>query len=346
MKKTIFLSLVAGAVIFAGCGGGGGGSSTSGGTTSGGTTSGGTTSGGTTSGGATSGGTTSGGTTSGGTTSGGAAVTYSPYAYPAEVLDTANVIAVNADGKTWTVTDGGTPGDSGLDKTYAAAEQFCQDKNQVLPSAKDLLTTAMLPNDGTTAAWAKGKFIAFFTDKIIGQSSNESANELRKVICMEGTSVEKKHEVTTIQLTVDDNNGTMKQVEGIKDTTTGLSWTPVYTYDKDTLNPGHANQSRFPRAGATAPQINAAAYCQKFGAGWRLPTLAEVRTIAYLDGTTSIPTPESIPVTVLWTNTPGANAGTYYTVHLNPSNNANMPYYSESPEAETDDYYVSCVNDQ
>ena len=335
MKSTIFLSLVAGAMIFAGCGGGGGGGSTSGGSTSGGSTS----------GGSTSGGSTSGGSTSGGSTSGGTAKTYSPYTYGAGTLNTADLISFSATGNLWIIdpnADNRQLGVSALDKTYAQAEQFCADNNQSLPSPKDLLTTALKPNDGTSAAWAKGKFIAYINDEIIGQSANEDAATQRKVICMEGTSIEKKHATTAINVTITENNAT-KTLAGITDVTTGLSWTQIYTYDKDIINPGHANESRFPMATATAPAVTAAEYCAKFGAGWELPTLAELRTITYLDGTTSIPDPENLKPTVIWTKTPGVNAGTSYAVHLNPNGQNNIPYYSEAPEENADSYFVTCV---
>ncbi len=329
MKSTIFLSLVAGAMIFSGCGGGGGNPG----------------SGSSTSGGSTSGGSTSGGSTSGGSSGGGVAKTYAPFSYPAGTLDTADTITVADTGNLWIVAnDTRAAGAVAYDKTYAQAEQFCAENNQTLPSAKDLLTTTLKPNDGTSATWAKGKFIAYINDEIIGQSANEDAGQTRKVICMEGDSIEKKHATTDIDVTLAENNAT-KTLAGVKDDVTGLSWTQFYTYDKDTINTGHANESRFPMSGAAAPQVNAAAYCQKFGAGWRLPTLAELRTIAYLDGTTGVPDPENLKPTVIWTSTPGANAGTYYTVKLNSNGNQNAPYYSESPEAEGDSYFVTCVND-
>jgi len=338
MKKTVLLSLVAGAIIFAGCGGGGGGGSTSGGTTSGGTTSGGTTSGGTTSGGTTSGGTTSGGTTSGGT--------YTSYPYPATELDTQGLITVNNADKTWTITVNnaiGVAGASVADQTYAQAEKFCADRNQTLPSPKDLLTTALRPNDGTSAAWAKGKFVAYFgNDNVIGQSSSTEANEQRKVICLNGKSIEKKHTVNDIAVSIAEHNATT-QLTGVKDVTTGLSWTPVHTYDKDIVNPGHANESRFAMVGSVAPSVTAAGYCAKYGQGWRLPTLAELRTITYLDGTTGLKDPETLKPTVLWTNTPGATAGTHYAIHLNPNNDNTQPYYAESPESDADEYFVTCV---
>jgi hypothetical protein len=320
MKSTIFLSLVAGAMIFAGCGGGGGGSSTSGGSTSG-------------------------GSTSGGSTSGGVVKTYSPFTYGATKLDTADLITFNAGSNLWIVDpneDDRKIGATASDKTYAEAEKFCADINQSLPSPKDLLTTAMKPNDGTSAAWAKGKFIAYINVEIIGQSTNENAGIPRKVICMEGTSIEKKHKTTDITVDITEGN-TTKQLVAITDVTTGLSWTQIHTYDKDVINPGHANESRFPLANATGNDITAAEYCAKFGPGWELPTLAELRTITYLDGTTSIPDPENLKPTIIWTKTPGVNAGTSYAIHLNPNNQNNIPYYSEAPEENGDKYFVTCV---
>ncbi len=336
MKKTIFLSLVAGAMIFAGCGGGGGGgsSSSSGGASS---SSGGSTS---SSGGASS---SSGGSTS----SGGAAKTYTKYGYSGEALNTANMIKVNDDGKTWTIetNDGRQAGAVGYDKTYAAAKQFCAEHNQSLPSPKDLLTTALQPTDGTSASWADGKYVVFYTDKVIGQSSDQEANEQRKVICMQGTSIEQKHATEDIALTVDDN-GTQKDLTGIRDIVTGLRWTPIYTYDKDTINTGHSNQSRFPISDANGTDIDAATYCSKFGQGWRLPTLAELRTITYLDGTTGLKDPENLKPAIFWTSTQSGTTGKHYAIHLNPNNNPNQPYYNEAPEADRDKYFVTCVNDQ
>ncbi len=328
MKKTIFLSLVAGAMIFTGCGGGGGG--TSGGST-GGTTGGNT------------GGTTGGNT--GGTTGGNTTQTYSKYQYSADKLNTPNLITVSNASNIWIVNpDTRTAGATTVDKTYDQAVQFCRDNNQSLPSPKDLLTTTLKPTDGTSASWAAGKFVAYFTDDIIGQSSNENATEQRKVICMQGNTIEKKHLTANIDVNLTENNVSIA-LQGVQDTVTGLSWTPIHTYDKDTLNPGHANEARFPIAGAAAPQITAAAYCQKFGAGWRLPTLAELRTIAYLDGTTGLNDPENLKPTVIWTSTPGVNADTSYAVHLNPNNDTSIPYYSEAPEADTDSYFVTCVHE-
>lgn len=336
MKKTIYLSLVAGAMIFAGCGGGGGG----GGSSS--STSGGSTSGGSTSGGSTSGGSTSGGSTSGGSTSGGTAKTYSSFQYPAGTLDTPNLITPSQN-NLWIVNpDARSVGASAVDKTYAEAEQYCSDRNQSLPTAKDLLTTRLHPDDNTTASWAAGKFVAYFTDNIIGQSADEEANTQRKVICMNGDSIEKKHATTDINVTITENNAT-KTLQGVRDVVTGLSWTPIYIYDEDTVNPGHANEFRFPVSGAQAPQIDAADYCTKFGAGWRLPTLAELRTITYFDGTTGLADPDGLKPTVIWTDTEGANAGTHYTVQLNPNRNAATAYYKEAPEADTDANYVTCV---
>ncbi len=326
MKKTIFLSLVAGAMIFAGCGGGGGG--TTGGNT-GGTTGGNT--------GGTTGGNT-GGTTGGNTGTG----AYTEFTYGAGTLDDANLITVNQ--KLWIINgDTRAVGAIGVDKTYAQAVQFCADNNQTLPSPKDLLTTTLNQNDGTSAAWAKGQYTTFFTDGIIGQSTTtEASTATRKVICMTGDSIEKKHAVNEFDVTIDEN-GTEKTLPAITDVTTGLSWTPIYTYDKDTLNPGHANTSRFPIEGATLPAVNAAEYCQKFGADWRLPTLAELRTITYLDGTTSIKSDaDGIRPTVLWTSTPAGN-GNFYAIHLNPNNDTSIPFYAEAPEAPADGYFVSCV---
>jgi|GEM_PF-5786576 len=341
MKKTIFLSLVAGAIIFSGCGGGGGGgTSSTGGSTS--SSSGGASS---SSGGATSSGGAS--SSSGGTTnsSGGQnTATYIPYQYPNEVLDTAGLISVQANSNVWDVNpDARQVGDAALDKTYAQAVQFCADKNQTLPSPKDLLTTGLRPTDGTSASWAADQYIAYYTDNIVGQSAKADLNTQRKVICMKGESIEKKHMVDDLPLSVDDN-GTTKNVTGSADIVTGLNWTPIYTYDKDIINPGHSNQFRFPMTGATGNDITAAAYCQKFGAGWRLPTLAEARTITYLDGTTGLKDPENLKPTVIWTSTPGANAGTHYAVHLNPNGQTTVPYYSEAPEADEDKYFVTCVN--
>ena len=333
MKKTIYLSLVAGAMIFAGCGGGGGG---------GGSTSGGSTSGGSTSGGSTSGGSTSGGSTSGGA-SGGVAKTYSKFQYPAGTLNTADMITEGQNNLWIVANDTREAGAEALDKTYAQAEQYCSDMNQSLPTAKDLLTTTLRPAVGS-AAWAKGKYVAFFTDNIIGQSADQDANELRKVVCMKGDSIEKKHATTAITVSLTENNATT-DLDGVKDVVTGLSWTPIHTYDKDTINSGHANESRFPISGAQAPQVDAADYCAKFGAGWRLPTLAELRTITYLDGTTGLPDPENLKPTVIWTDTDGATSGTKYAVHLNPNGTPTIPYYSEAPEAGTDSYFVTCVND-
>ncbi len=341
MKKTIFLSLVAGAIIFAGCGGGGGGgsSSSSGGASS---SSGGASNssgGSTSSGGASS---SSGGASS---SSGGTAKTYTKYNYPNGTLNTADKITVNATGNTWTVTnDNRQAGAVGYDKTYAAAKQFCADHNQSLPSPKDLLTTTLRPTDGTSASWADGKYVAFYTDNVIGQSADQETNEQRKVICMQGTSIEQKHATQDLTLPVD-NNGTQINVTGIEDIVTGLKWTPIYTYDKDTINQGHSNQSRFPISGATGTDIDAATYCSKFGQGWRLPTLAELRTITYLDGTTGLKDPENLKPAVIWTATEGGT-GTHYAIHLNPNNNPNMPYYNEAPEADGDKYFVTCVNDQ
>ena len=328
MKKTIFLSLVAGAVIFSGCGGGGGGSSTSGGTTSGGTTSGGTTSGGTTSGGTTSGGTTSGGTTSGGTTSGGAA-TYTPFAYPAEKLTTADLITVNPDGKTWAVAgDTRALQEAALDKTYPQAEQFCADKNLNLPSANDLLSLPKPAN--TTALWAKGKFIVFYSDNTIGQNSDQEANtEVRKVICMDGESIEKKHEITEN----DDDT--------ITDVVTGLTWSPFKVYDKDVINEGHANQSRFPIANATAPNITAEEYCTTLGAGWRLPNYGELRTVMYLDGTTPVKKLDDIVPTNVWTSTTTAD-GRNYVIRLN-QNSVTGVENGDTNASDYTDAFVTCV---
>ena len=340
MKKTIFLSLVAGAVIFSGCGGGGGGDSTSGGTTSGGTTSGGSTSGGTTSGGTTSGGTTSGGSTSGGTTSGGTtsggstsggAATYSPFVYPADTLDTANMITVNADGKRWTVagdTRALKEDEFALDKTYPQAERYCADNNLNLPSANDLLS---LPTPAkTTALWAKGKFIVFYSDDTIGQNSDQQANtEVRKVICMEGDSIEKKHQITEN----DDDT--------ITDVVTGLTWSPFRVYDKNTLDEGHANQSRFPIANPTAPNITAEEYCTTLGAEWRLPSYGELRTIMYLDGTTPVKKLDNIVPTNVWTSTK-ADDGRNYVIRLNQNSVTGI----ETGDTNASDYmdaFVTCV---
>ncbi len=334
MKKTIFLSLVAGAFIFAGCGGGGGGGNPGGGNPGGGNP-----------GGGNPGGGNPGGGNPGGGNPGGGSTTYSKFQYPADTLDTADLITVSDNANTWIINpDTRTAGATAVDKTYAQAVQFCSENNQSLPSPKDLLTTTLKPTDGTSASWAAGKYVAYYTDDIIGQSSNEEAGTLRKVICMQGNSIEKKHATTDVAVTLAENNATT-DLTGVEDVTTGLSWTPIHTYDKDTLNPGHANEARFPMSGAVAPQVNAAAYCQKFGAGWRLPTLAEARTIAYLDGTTGLKDPENLKPTVIWTSTPGANAGTSYAVHLNPNNDTSIPYYSEAPEADSDSYFVTCVHE-
>ncbi len=334
MKKTIFLSLVAGAMIFTGCGGGGGGGG--GAENPGAENPGGGNPGGGNPGGGNPGGGNPGG---GGTTN-----TYSSFQYPAGTLDTADMITVQDQENLWIVAnDTREVGVEALDKTYAQAEQYCSDMNQSLPTAKDLLTTTLRPAVGS-AAWAKGKYVAFFTDNIIGQSANEEANTQRKVICMKGDSIEKKHATTTITVSLTENNATT-DLQGIKDTVTGLSWTPIHTFDKDTINPGHANEFRFPISGAQAPQVDAAEYCTKFGAGWRLPSLAELRTITYLDGTTGLPDPENLKPTVIWTDTDGATDGTKYAVHLNPNGTPTIPYYAEAPEAGTDSYFVTCVNE-
>ncbi len=327
MKKTIFLSLVAGAMIFAGCGGGGGGTTNP-------------SQGNPNQGNPNQGNPNQGNPNQGNPNS--SSKTYTKFTYGAGTLDDANLITVNQ--KLWIINgDTRAVGAIGVDKTYAQAVQFCADNNQTLPSPKDLLTTTLNQNDGTSAAWAKGQYTTFFTDGIIGQSTTtEASTATRKVICMTGDSIEKKHAVNEFDVTIDEN-GTEKTLPAITDVTTGLSWTPIYTYDKDTLNPGHANTSRFPIEGATLPAVNAAEYCQKFGAGWRLPTLAELRTITYLDGTTSIKSDaDGIRPTVLWTSTPAGN-GNYYTIHLNPNNDTSIPFYAEAPEAPADGYFVSCV---
>lgn len=253
------------------------------------------------------------------------------------------MITVNSPDNTWIVNpDMRSVGESALDKTYEEAVQFCQEQNQNLPSPKDILTSTLIPTDDTSATWTAGGYIAYFTDNIIGQSSVENSTAVRKVICMDGDTIEKKHDTESITVMLSESNSTTT-LQGIRDIVTGLSWTPIHTYDKDTINTGHANESRFPISGAEAPLINANEYCQKFGSGWRLPTLAELRTICYLDGTTGLNDPEGLMPTVIWTSTPGVDAGTSYVIHLNPNDDPTMAYYSESPEANGDTYFVTCV---
>ncbi len=339
MKKTIFLSLIAGAMIFAGCGGGGG-TTTSGGAGAG--NGGGAGAGNGGGAGAGNGGGAGAGNGGGAGAGNGGTSTYSAYQYGATTLNTPNLITVSNTENRWIVNpDNRQVGASTVDKTYAEAVQFCADNNQSLPSPKDLLTTTLRPNDGTSASWAAGQYVAFFTDDIIGQSSSAEATTQRKVICMQGSTIEKKHETENIAVTINESN-TTNTLQGIKDITTGLSWTPIHTYDKIS-DPGHANQARFPLAGATGNDITAAAYCGKFGAGWRIPTLAELRTITYLDGTTGLNDPENLKPAVLWTNTDGTNAGTSYAVHLNSLGQANTAYYAEAPEDQGDKYFVTCV---
>jgi len=332
MKKTIFLSLVAGAVIFAGCGGGGGDTTETvtsdqvDQTTTPKTDD-----------------TKTDDQANKTTPPQTGDTTYSKYVY-AGTLDTPNLITTSTDGNTWIVNpDNREVGAVALDKTYVEAVAFCAEQNQSLPSPKDLLTTTLRPTDGTSASWAAGKYVSFFTENVIGQSSDQDAQkDVRKVICMKGTSIEQKHKINDLPVSADEN-GTAKDLIGVTDVVTGLSWTPIYTYDKDTFNPGHANQSRFPLIGATGNDITAAEYCQKFGAGWRLPTLSEARTIAYLDGTTGLKDPENLKPTVIWTSTESGD-NKHYAIHLNPNGQTTMPFYSEAPEADEDKYFVTCVN--
>lgn len=319
MKKTVFLSLVAGAMIFAGCGGGGGGSSTSGGSTSGGSTS----------GGSTSGGSTSGGTTSGGSTSGAPVTkTYTPYAYPQDRLAATVQITVNAD-NTWTIAnDTRVLGVRAVDKNYAQAAQVCSDNNQILPSANDLLS--MIKPANTTSAWADGKFEVFFTDNTIGQVANEDATSKLKVVqCMTGASIEKKHNVTA------DANDT------VTDNNTGLTWTPFKVYDKGT-DGNNTNQFRFPIANATGNLLTASEYCATFGIGWDLPTLGELRSIVYLDGTTDVKKLDNLEPTVIWTKTQSAD-GRNYVVKLNANGTHGLEDGNEQTNPGNASFYVTCV---
>ncbi len=323
MKKTLFLSLVTCTIIFTGCGGGGGDS------TSGGSTSGGSTSGGSTSGGSTSGGSTSGGSTSGGSTSGGTAKTYTKFTYPATNLENTISITVETDGN-WTVNPNGTialADRSPAGMGYTDAVKWCSDKNLTFPGPNDLL--ALPAPAGVTSAWAKDRYTVNYTDKTIGQAANED-NDIKIVVCLtkNSTTLDKKHTFTDI-------NATARE-----DSVTGLQWTPFIVYDEDLINPGHANQSRFPISGAVAPQLNAEAYCQTFGADWRLPTLSELRTAVYFDGET-LPSYAAIgkKPSVIWTSTPfGTNK--HYVVNLNTDFTG---LGTHGIEDDTFEAYVTCV---
>ena len=310
MKKTIFLSLVAGAMILTGCGGGGGNGSS----------------------GNNGGGNGSSGNNGGGD---GSARTYTPFQYPAERLAGTVDITVNAD-NTWTIANDTRTLDvagRGVDKNYAAAEQYCSEKGMVLPSANDLLAFANPAN--ITSAWAKGKFTVFFTDNTIGQVANEdAATEQKVVICMTGDSIEKKHDVTVnADDTVTDNN-------------TGLTWSPFKTYDKG-LDANNTNQYRFPISNpGTTPAgkqlLTAEEYCKTLGAEWELPTLGELRSIIYLDGTTDVKDPEGLNPTVVWTSTK-FNDGRNYVIKLNANGTHAIEDGNEATNPGNASFYVTCV---
>jgi hypothetical protein len=290
MKKTIFLSLVAGAIIFSGCGGGG--SSDNGSDGSGG------------SGGA-------GG--SGG--SGGSTLS----------------ITVNPD-NTWTVVnDTRSLKDADTFKTYAEAEAFRAGKNLQLPSAIDLLafSDADIPRVGgqrLSSAWAKDQFVVYFSDKTIGKG-NDAVHSA--VICMEGNSIDVKHPVT-------------ENADGsVTDATTNLTWSAFQVYDKG--NEDNLNQFTFPitNPGTTTTglqYLTAAEYCQNLGAGWELPTLGELRTVMYLDGTTAVKVLDNLNVTYVWSATEDSNASQNrnYVVKLNENSTNGLEDRDQS-------FYVTCV---
>ncbi len=173
MKKTIFLSLVAGAIIFAGCGGGGGGSENPGG-----------------------GGNPGGGNPGGGNPGGG---------------NPGNNATIQITGNKWTVAgdDRQIAAVSTSALTYNEAEKYCTDKGAKIASARDLLSLDT-SNTGLTVSWAKDQFYVVLGDP--GQIGKAAQGALNPVACMTGTSVDKKHEVVEDQVThvVTDNTTGLK----------------------------------------------------------------------------------------------------------------------------------------
>jgi len=312
MKKIIFSSMIAAAVLFSGCGSSGDSGTTDPGTTDPGTTDPGT-------------------DTPVPTTK-----TYTPFTYAGTIDGINTQIDVNAD-QTWTIAnDTRALGDiSAEGMGYAAAETWCADKNQTLPSANDLLSLA--EPEGISAVWAKGQFIAIYTDHTIGQSASEDANtDLKIVQCMTGDSIEKKHTIT------------VNADESITDSVTGLSWSPFKAYDPG-MDGNHTNQYRFPISNAAEGLLTAEQYCETLGDEWSVPTLGELRTITYLDGTTPVkvvnvdttPAPIGTP-TVLWTSTQNAD-GKNYVINLTKNSTHAAEDGDEVTNPGNASFYLTCV---
>ncbi len=261
MNKTIFLSLIAGALLFTGCGGGGDDTTTT-------------------------------------TTQPGSSST-EPVTEVTITVNPDNSWSIKNDTRSFPVAD--------INKTYSEAEAFCTEQGYVLPSAIDLIAADTLPRvDGSvpSVVWAKDQFIEYTSTKSIGKPSDPDIRYA--VICMDGESIDKKHPVN------ENSDGS------VTDTLTGLTWSAFDVYDR-----GGLNQFTFPltdpgMSDNNLTYITADAYCQSLGAGWRLPSLGELRTVLYLDGTTVVKNNTGTDIRYVWSDTPYPDTpNAKYVVKLN-----------------------------